>query len=290
MSKKNVKIGHTAITWKNEDIADAVKYLAELGFCGIEAFGSLIEKMAEDGTAELARELNLPIISAYCSLDIVNPDAWNESREKIERWSEVLSSVGCKTVVLGGNSVLRRSFNFHLHKDHIIKTINEAGRLFTEKGLLCCFHPHTGTPVEAEEEIRLAVEAFDEKYVAFAPDIGQIQKGGSDALQIVKDYYPLIRHMHFKDYVGGITEYDACGQEIDITGYLGYTPLGRGVVDLSGVLAYLEEKDFSGYVMVELDGKQYGKAEYTLCDVHQSVLENKRYLESLGYEFKGSRF
>jgi hypothetical protein len=38
--------------------------------------------------------------------------------------------------------------------------------------------------------------------VKFGPDIGQLTKGSSDAVQVVKDYLPLVQHMHLKDYNG----------------------------------------------------------------------------------------
>ena len=34
----------------------------------------------------------------------------------------------------------------------------------------------------------------DTKYVKFGPDVGQLAKGGSDPVKVVKDFLPLIRH------------------------------------------------------------------------------------------------
>jgi inosose dehydratase len=74
----------------------------------------------------------------------------------------------------------------------------------------------------------------------FGPDIGQLQKGGSDPVQVVKDFLPIVQHMHMKDYVGG--------QE-----YLGYCPLGQGKVDVPAILAMMDGRKTAGMVMVELD-------------------------------------
>jgi hypothetical protein len=43
------------------------------------------------------------------------------------------------------------------------------------------------------------MEAVNTKYVSFAPDVGQLQKGGSDAAQVVKDLARIATHMHLKD-------------------------------------------------------------------------------------------
>jgi inosose dehydratase len=46
------------------------------------------------------------------------------------------------------------------------------------------------------------MDAVDTKHVKFAPDVGQLQKGGADAAKVIKDYLPLVEHMHLKDFVG----------------------------------------------------------------------------------------
>ena len=162
-----------------------------------------------------------------------------------------------------------------------------------DMGLTLCYHPHTGTPVETKEEIMDFFQRIDPKYVAMAPDIGQIQKGGADPLEIIKTFEPLVKHVHFKDF-GGKLEFDAYqkdvvegesyfnfgenGKEIDATGYINYCILGDGVVDLKGILDYLASKNFDGHVMVELDAG----TEMPVTP-QEAVHGNKLYLEKIGY-------
>ena len=63
----------------------------------------------------------------------------------------------------------------------------------------------------------------------FGPDIGQLQKGGADPVQVVKDFLPLVQHMHLKDFSGG-------------EAFLGYCPLGEGKVNLPAILAMMDGK------------------------------------------------
>ena len=81
---------------------------------------------------------------------------------------------------------------------------------------------------------------MDTRYLKFGPDIGQLQKGGADPVQVVKDFLPIVQHMHLKDFSGG----DA---------FLGYCPLGQGKVDLPAILTMMDGKKIDGMVMVELD-------------------------------------
>ena len=102
----------------------------------------------------------------------------------------------------------------------------------------------------------------------FAPDIGQAQKGGTDAAQLVKDFSGIIAHMHLKDYKGWEQ-------------MAGYCPLGEGVVDLKSVLATMESANPNANIMHELDGSP--KMTYT---PRQTAEIGKAYLQKLGYTFR----
>ena len=57
-------------------------------------------------------------------------------------------------------------------------------------GVVGALHQHTGTCVETRDETYAVMEAVDTRYVKFGPDVGQLQKGGSDPVKVVKDFLP----------------------------------------------------------------------------------------------------
>src|SRR5206468_4037669 len=122
----------------------------------------------------------------------------------------------------------------------IVDAPNEAARAIVDLGLTPVLHQHTGTCVETREETYAVMEAVDTRYLKFGPDIGQLQKGGSDPVKVVKDFLPVVHHMHLKDYAGG----DA---------YVGYCPLGQGKVDIPAILTMMDGREMNGMIMVELD-------------------------------------
>ena len=67
------------------------------------------------------------------------------------------------------------------------------------------------------------MENADTRHLKFAPDVGQLQKGGSDPVKTIKDFLAITRHMHLKDFVGG-------------EHYVGYCPLGMGKVNIPAIL------------------------------------------------------
>lgn len=281
MEKKKYKVGHTCITWAEEDVETAVKVLAELGFHGAEIFGWTLDVLQNENRLDIFDKYRIPLISAYFAMNLCDKDKFQESIEKGWRWAEVMRQLGAKYICLGGEDVDRRSYDFKENKKRLLKAVNEYGRIFADMGLTVCYHPHTGTPIQTEYEIRSLMEVVNPAYVSFAPDVAQIQKGGADAVKIVKDYLGLVKHIHLKDYNGIPVHYNAEGKEIDSSGFACYTPLGEGVVDIPAILTLLEQSEvFDNMIMVELDG---GKE--TPIPQKEAVRRNRDYLMKLGYQF-----
>jgi inosose dehydratase len=281
MAIKNSRllIGHTGITWADPDAEAGIKYIAQLGFNYVEVFAWVLKTFHDQGRDDICKKYDIPLISSYYSIDIVNPALRDTEMEKLGIWTDIVVGMGGKYATFGGNAVDRRVFAFSEHKKYIVDFVNEAAKCLEDKGIMLNFHPHTGTPVETENEIRSFLDAVDTKHSGFAPDIGQIQKGGADPLKLLKDYLSIIRLVHFKDF-GGVVSFDANGKEIDSTGYACYSPLGQGVVNLTGILELLENSDFDGPVMVELD-----RSNSMPLSSEEVVTINKKYLENLGYHF-----
>ena len=57
----------------------------------------------------------------------------------------------------------------------------------------------------------------DAGLVGFAPDTGQIAKGGSDIVEVLTTYQDRINHVHLKDW-NGVADRDANGERVDCIG------------------------------------------------------------------------
>ena len=156
---------------------------------------------------------------------------------------------------------------FQEHRQAIVASLNEYAKAVTDLGLGTGLHQHTGTCVETRDEVYAVMEAVNTTHLKFAPDVGQLQKGGADAAKVVKDFLPITVHMHLKDFVGG-------------PHFAGYCPLGQGKVALKAILDMMESNP-TAHVMVELDGS--ANQPYTPLETAQI---SKAYLQKLGYTFR----
>jgi inosose dehydratase len=273
---RNIKVGHTGITWPPPiGVEQGIKDAGALGYFGFETFGDVLEKYEAQpgGLRKYLDEVNLPLISGYCTFDMVNPTKRTESIEKMVAWGKMIKKNGGRITVLGPNPVHREQtgYKFLDHKNDIITTLNELGKRLQDIGITGVLHPHTGMCIETLEEAYAAMESVDTRYVKFGPDVGQLVKGGADpaaVTKLVKDFLPVVQHMHLKDYSGG--QY-----------YLGYCPLGFGRVPIPAILDLMDGRDIAGMVMVELDGRPVEPLK-----PYQAAEIAKNYLKSQGISFR----
>jgi inosose dehydratase len=226
------------------------KDVSELGFSGLELFDWQINGLESQGVlAGFVQQHKLPLISSYTSINLTDPAQRADTIAAAVAVGKILKKYGGRTIVIGPSQrVGGQSYNYNDHKQNIVATLNELGKAITDIGLIAALHQHTGTAVETRDETYATMEAVDTRYVKFGPDIGQLQKGGVDPVAVVKNFLPVVQHMHFKDWVGG-------------QAMAGYCALGLGKVDLVGILDIMDGRKLDGMMMVELDSG--GQMPYT---------------------------
>lgn len=274
--QRSVRIGQTILTWamplaEPAQIEQGIREIASLGYRGVELFGTNLQALETNGETliPLLQKYNLPLISGYLNVSLTDPSMLKMSLERVVDSGEIIKKAGGKVAVLGPNAVPRGSYDFKAHKDHIVSALNECGKAVTDLGLTAVLHQHTGTCVETRDETVAVMEAVDTRYVKFGPDIGQLQKGGADPVEIIKHFLPIVQHCHLKDFLGGDE-------------WLGYCPLGQGKVDIPQILDLLEGRNLAGMVMVELDPSPKMPLSALECSK-----TSKTYLEKLGCTFRG---
>jgi inosose dehydratase len=270
-SGRKLKVGHTGITWgfAPTDAEGAIKDVASLGYHGFESFGGVLENWEQKGGLnQVLTAANLPLRSAYCPVNLTDATRRAAEVEKIVRWGQLIKKCGGSVAVIGPNGVERQSYDFSANRANIIAALNDMGQALMDVGVVGALHQHTGTCIESRDETYAVMEAVDTRYVKFGPDVGQLQKGGADPVQVVKDFQSITHHVHMKDFDGG-------------PDFLGYYPLGRGKVNVEAIAGLLESSGNDIMIMVELDGGR---------NMPMTALETariaKEHLISLDYAFR----
>jgi inosose dehydratase len=268
---KQLRIGCTALVWNvfpraPEPLETAVRDMSELGYKGFETFGQVVEDWDKKGTLEkLISQYKIPLISAYAPLNVIDPSVRKNEIATIVRWGNILKKYGASFIVIEAGGAKRTGYDFAAHRATIVGALNEYGKALHDIGVGSGLHQHTGTAIETRDEVYGVMESVDTRIFKFAPDVGQLQKGGADAAKVIKDFASITVHMHLKDFVNG----PHMG---------GYSPLGIGMVDLKSILETMEQANPKANIMHELDPSR--NMPYT---PRQTAEISKWYLQKLGY-------
>src|SRR5258706_10144245 len=125
--KRRLKIGHTGITWgfKPEDAANAIRDAGSLGYQGYESFGEVLEAWEpKGGLKSVLDENQLPLISAYCNVNLTDPTKRSDELAKIVRWAKLIQKCGGETAVVRTNEVRCAPYDFNAHNAGIVARAN----------------------------------------------------------------------------------------------------------------------------------------------------------------------
>ena len=168
--------------------------------------------------------------------------------------------------------------------NHNVQTIARAVR--EEYGLPTLFHHHSAGYVETPWEIDAFLDGTDGKLVNLVFDTGHYVFGsgidgpGSDGnLKPVLDKYAeRISYIHFKDCSKAIAA-QVRTEKLDYLQALNkglFCELGKGCVDFQGVVDWLNQRNYSGWVLVEQDVLP------GMGQPKESAMRNREYLKSIG--------
>jgi inosose dehydratase len=269
-----LKIGCTGLIWgaapkTPENLPQAIIDMHSLGFHGFETWGSVLQANDEKGTLQALLEQHpIPYRSSFMGVNVHDPAKLKESLAQVIAWGKVTRKYGGTFAVVNAGGVDRKNFDFKAVQKNIVSGLEEHGKALHDLGLDAGLHQHTGSAVDTRDEVYAVMQAVNPTHMKFAPDVGQLQKAGADAAQVIKDFLPIVVHMHLKDYSGG-------------EHFAGYCPLGQGKVDLVRILTMMNDSQPKADVMVELDGSP--NQPYT---PKQTAEISKAFLQKQGYAFR----
>ena len=161
-------------------------------------------------------------------------------------------------------------------------TLNALGRRTQEElGIRLAPHPHIWGPIERPHEIARILELTDPAYVSWIPDVAHLNLGGGDPLQLMTDHFDRIVAVHWKDTAASYRGYTGPTptKEQHAEAIL-YKDLGTGGVALPATWQLLQERNFRGWLTLDLDPPRPNEGEGT---IEEKLRINHRYVtETLG--------
>ena len=260
-----------------------VALTAQFGFPGIEPYRSLAMSWV-DRPQDLKEVLDghgVTLITCSNggpnqSTDFIDPAARQQTiQDHVAFARDFLSVFGCRHFKI---NMGRRPQGGTTPEqiEHIAGTIDELGKRTLEMGITIAPHPHIWGPIERPEEVRRLMDLTDPDVVGWVPDTAQLNLGGGDPLELIRDYYDRLAAIHWKDsrasyrgFTGPTPTQEMHRQEIL------YKDLGAGGVDHPGIWQLLLERGYQGWITLDLDPPRPAEGEGSPED---KLRINHRYL------------
>jgi inosose dehydratase len=137
----------------------------------------------------------------------------------------------------------------------VIDRIRIAAEAITSQGVTPCFHPHVGSLIETEYEIRTMLDSVGAAVLSFGPDTGHLFWAGIDPARIIADYAGRVGAVHLKDVhrkaAVRVREVKANYADATYREHV-WTEPGRGDIDFDAIFTALPSS-YDGWFVVEVD-------------------------------------
>ena len=276
--QKRISVANAPCSWGVHEIdregerSTCDKVLDEMsaaGYTGTELgdFGFMPSEPA--ALAETLRNRKLSMVGAFVPVDFSNEQAHEEGVKYALAHARLIARVGDKPFIVlsdDNGKVRNRADNAGRIRPDDGLTVNQwqtfaagvekvARAVLAETGLKCVFHHHCAGFVETPQEVERLLELTDPELVGLCLDTGHYTFGGGNALAAMTKFDERIWHVHFKDCSLEIAERSRQQKwnymESIRNGV--FCELGKGSVDFAGIKKILDERNYSGWIVVEQD-------------------------------------
>ncbi|MBW3622166.1 MAG: sugar phosphate isomerase/epimerase [Armatimonadetes bacterium] len=220
-----------------EDFQVAWEEARQAGFTAVESYCLSQWFPKPEAFREMLGEAGVTLAAMEYGGEWVNPERAAGERDGAERLARFLADIGAPVMVVSGGRRPPKGASLDRY-DALSNVMNELGGFCRDLGVRLCFHPREGTLIEYRDQIGLLMEATDPEQVSLCLDTGELARTGSDPIEVLQAYGPRVGHIHLKD--------------LDWSTSAPVVP-GKGALNLVGVLEELQNRQYGGWVTVELD-------------------------------------
>ncbi len=267
----DVRIGTVPILWNNDDVPELTppvpyeRVLDEMSQAGFE--GTELGSNYPSDPAVLRRALDarkMVLSGGYFCADYRDPARHAKVIAQAEEKVKFLAAAGAQYLVVADqihperSKVAGRVKPEHALSDQQLRAyvdvLNGIARLAQAAGLQAVFHNHAGSYVETPAELDRLMDATDPA-LALCLDTGHYTFGGGKPVEAIRKYGARLRYLHLKDIDGeAFTEaMRAEASFLDCLRRRVFTEIGRGMLDLKGIVAALRALNYRGWIVCEQD-------------------------------------
>jgi inosose dehydratase len=243
-----LRLGYASITWGGKD-EQAIDDISSLGFHGIQLRSNALEQWGErpEQLRDLLQRKGLPLLCFSSGTVDADPAKQKQYALTHVKHARFVKALGGQTLQLISRRPADRAPTPEEFR-RLGKLLDEIGKQALALGVRLVYHNHMRGFGEAADEVARVLDATSPKLVSLLLDIAHYQQGGGDPVNAVSRHKDRITVLHLKDVVSPLP-----GDTRPPRESYRWVELGRGKVDVPGVMAALKKSAWSGPALIELD-------------------------------------
>ena len=267
------RVAGAPITWGVDGspgwghLMDRDRVLAEMVEVGLTATELGPDGYLPNDPGELREYLasyGLKIVGGFVPALLHRTDRIDSELEYVARASAQLAAAGSQTLVLGPSiDTAGYDLSSEMTDDDwplFLEGLERLDEIAADHGLATAVHPHWGMAIERPHHIDRLLASSP---VGLCLDTGHVFLGGGDAVEVARQAEGRVIHVHLKDVdadaAGRVRSGEIAFRQAVIDGM--FVPLGRGAVDIAGVVQELEATHFRGWYVLEQDVSLSGEPD-----------------------------
>jgi len=244
-AEANLQVGYAAITWGGND-RQAIDDISALGFPGIQLRSNCIKEFASPTELrDLLQKHGLKMVALSSGGVRIDTGEEFEEIEKHTANAEFVHKAGGLYLQVTDQRPQNRAITAADYA-RLGRIISEIGKRTADLGVSLGYHNHMGSLGERPEEVDQIMQAADPRYAKLELDVAHYFQGGGDPAKAIEKYRDRLLFLHLKDV-------ERLPSEGNAKKAYRFVELGRGQVDLKGVLDALHRANFRGWGIIELD-------------------------------------
>jgi inosose dehydratase len=203
----------------------------------------------------LLSSFSLGAVGGFVPVALHDPGVRQQAERDAERAARLLAGAGGTYFVTAAVVDPDWSTPFDLDGwqwDDFAAGLSMVEQVCAAHGLSQVLHPHVGTLVERADHVD---QVLQRSGVQFCLDTGHFSIGGIDPVKFATDHADRVGLVHLKDVemslAPAVRDHETTLLEATRSGL--FQALGRGRVDIAGVVKALEERVYDGWYVLEQD-------------------------------------
>jgi inosose dehydratase len=242
-----IRWGYAAITWNGND-RQAIDDISALGFPGIQLRANAVKEFNGDAKAvhDLLDQHQLKLV-AFSSGEL-DVDSSEDAQIMMHMANaKFLHDAGGEYLQVIGARPKDRVVVDDDYKN-MGRMLTDLGKRTADMGVQLSLHNHMYSLAQSAGEVDKVFDAVDPRYVKLELDIAHYWCAGGDPAKAVDEYRGRLLFLHIKDAIDVTPSKDSDNKPYR------FVELGNGKVDIPAVFAALQEIQFRGWAVIELDG------------------------------------